>query len=406
MKVKNNILIFENNEKIIDYLEDKSNDMIDYINSSNDSNFTLIRKFITHSDLPTYAKKTWKEQELNRNLLYYLSSWEMNDIELRENKTFEVAKQSNILIPSIFYEKLWIEQLKRRSWNQKTQHNHKIINDYASVYLVNETMEYFSIDYTFKIIEKLDKTVNWIKKDFIQQYEWSFTPIRLTHAIHWIWTKEDTTFHNLRRNIFKNDSLILLIEELKDWTKKVFIILDKNPRFFSILNETNKSYEKFMLKEKKLSENVKVEMFEEEKTRKFQNVWRNKLAEEMMNYTVEDNKIFCPFTWIEADFTDMWTLYRASHIKAFSDCDVKEAFDIDNWLLLVANADALFDKHLITVSENKQLMFSFLIEHDYKLKSRLLLNQEIFQIVLNEKRMLYLKKHREVFLQKENERKK
>jgi hypothetical protein len=73
---------------------------------------------------------------------------------------------------------------------------------------------------------------------------------------------------------------------------------------------------------------------------------------------------------------------------------------------LVANADALFDKFLITVSEDKELIFSFLIEDDYILKSRLLLNQSIFKNVLNEKRMNYLKFHREKFYLKEEERKK
>lgn len=73
---------------------------------------------------------------------------------------------------------------------------------------------------------------------------------------------------------------------------------------------------------------------------------------------------------------------------------------------MVANADALFDKHLITVNENKELVFSFLIQQDYMLQSRLLLNQPIFKSVLNEKRMMYLREHREKFLVKEEERKK
>lgn len=129
------------------------------------------------------------------------------------------------------------------------------------------------------------------------------------------------------------------------------------------------------------------------------------LAAEMMNYTSLENQVFCPFTYITADYNSLKTLYRASHIKSFSKCNIDEAYDLNNGLLLCANADALFDKHLITVSENKELIFSFLIEHDGQLIQMLRLNNEIFKGILNEKRMRYLEYHREEFLQKEALRK-
>jgi len=46
-----------------------------------------------------------------------------------------------------------------------------------------------------------------------------------------------------------------------------------------------------------------VDIIETEKTRKFQSLWRTRLAEEMMIYTTEDEKIFCPLTLIEGDFS-------------------------------------------------------------------------------------------------------
>ncbi|MDU9746729.1 HNH endonuclease, partial [Helicobacter pylori] len=53
--------------------------------------------------------------------------------------------------------------------------------------------------------------------------------------------------------------------------------------------------------------------FQEEKIqRQHQNKWREALAFEMMNYTTIDRSIFCPLTYIEADFDDMKTLFRAS----------------------------------------------------------------------------------------------
>jgi hypothetical protein len=125
----------------------------------------------------------------------------------------------------------------------------------------------------------------------------------------------------------------------------------------------------------------------------------------MMNYTTEDEKIFCPLTLIEADFSTVWTLYRASHIKPYSECNVIDAFDIDNWLLLVANADALFDKHLISIDKDKNLIFSFVIKNEHQLINRLLLNQPIFKTVLNDNRMKFIESHRETFYKKEEERK-
>ena len=83
----------------------------------------------------------------------------------------------------------------------------------------------------------------------------------------------------------------------------------------------------------------------------------------------------------------------------------EEKYDINNGLLLSANADALFDKHLITISENKELVFSYLLDGDDRLKNQLLLLQPIFKPILNEKRMQYLAYHRQVFERKEQERK-
>ena len=77
----------------------------------------------------------------------------------------------------------------------------------------------------------------------------------------------------------------------------------------------------------------------------------------------------------------------ASHIKGFSDPNTtnEEKYDVNNGLLICANADALFDKHLITINENKEIEFSFLLDDDIRLKTQLLLMQPIFKPILNEK---------------------
>ena len=54
---------------------------------------------------------------------------------------------------------------------------------------------------------------------------------------------------------------------------------------------------------------------------------------------------------------------RASHIKAWRDCaNNKERLDPDNGLLLAAHLDALFDKHLVSFSDDGAIMVSDRIE--------------------------------------------
>ncbi|WP_232256528.1 HNH endonuclease [Helicobacter pylori] len=235
-----------------------------------------------------------------------------------------------------------------------------------------------------------------------------FTPIELRQAVHGIGMAEDVEFDRLRHNLFKNDLLYLLIE--KTQTKKnLFIMPFKNPLFFSLLGITNSKWQIYQEQKLKRENNLAAKSstpFQEEKIqRQHQNKWREALAFEMMNYTTIDRSVFCPLTYIEADFDDMKTLFRASHIKGYSDCDEEEKYDINNCLLLVANADALFDKHFITIDENKRLKFSYLLENNHKLKSQLNLNNGIFKDILNDRRMQYLAYHRKIFEEKEQERK-
>lgn len=77
------------------------------------------------------------------------------------------------------------------------------------------------------------------------------------------------------------------------------------------------------------------------------------------------------------------------NIKGFSDPNTtnEEKNDVNNGLLICANANALFDKRLITINENKEIEFSFLLDDDIRLKIQLLLMQPIFKPIVNKKRM-------------------
>lgn len=403
-------VIIEDTDKILEYLDGKSDSIIELINKNKDCDYVLFQKYISHSDVISAGKRLGKEQSVEKNYLYYLSNDKM--LEMEKSQEMESAKQSNIGMPAEFYKTLEIPMLKRRDGQQSTQHEHPLINNYADVYLVNDTLRYFCIEYTEKVFEKLGKSVNWN----FDKYKYTldsgdFTPIKISYAIHGLGIESDTFFHVLRRNIFKTDSFMCLVKiNLDTHKKELYIMLEKNPIFFTIIGETNKTWEKYLklknIKDiQKLTIQEKLAEGNDEKTRNLQSKWKDMLAAEMMNYTSVENEVFCPITYITADYNNLKTLYRASHIKAFAECNSSEAYDINNGLLLCANADALFDKYLITIDENKELVFSFVLEHDEKLKQLLRLNNEIFKSVLNEKRMKYLEFHRAEFKRKEALRK-
>ena len=188
-------------------------------------------------------------------------------------------------------------------------------------------------------------------------------------------------------------------------------MFDRNPIFFTLIGESNLSWQRYAEQQKKIAEAKLsskdiVDPDEDEKTRKQQSKWRDLLAQEMMNYSTSECEVFCPFTYLTCNYNDLGTLFRASHIKAFSSCDdAQEAFDVNNGLLLCANADALFDKHLITIGEDKELIFSYTLKGNPKLINNLLLSQPIFKLILNDKRMEYLAIHRKEFYLEEEKRK-
>ena len=133
-------------DKILEYLDDKSHSMSEYIKDHIDSQYLLIYKYMTHSDLPNKGKRNGSKETVEKDYLYYLSVAQMHKLEESQEKPFESAKQSNIGVPSNFFSAIGMDQLQRRSGAQTTQHEHLKVNDYADVYLVNDTMKYFSSD--------------------------------------------------------------------------------------------------------------------------------------------------------------------------------------------------------------------------------------------------------------------
>ena len=400
--------ILEDRDKIKDFVAKVSAQMFDYINANSSSKFVLFYKALTHSDLPTFGKAT-RPNTHSKNLLYYIKEDEMLNIERKTSKPFQTAHQSCIGLKTKLYDLVGLPQPR--------ENDPYLINDYCEVLVVNENMNYFKAAYTKKVFDKLGKVIvgrakdNWDFNNIdVALSSGKFTSIPLHVAVHGLGMSEDIEFHKMRHHMFKGDVFALLFEINSD-KKRMFILPEKNPIFFSIIGETNKTYEDYQRKlrerliNKTLNKENAASNIDEEVTRQQQSAWRKMLANEMMGYTSVDDQIFCPFTYITVDFEQLGALFVASHIKGFSDVNTtdEEKYDINNGLLLCANADALFDKHLISVNENKELVFSFLM-NDERLKNQLLLLQPIFQPILNEKRMAYLKYHYDMFKELENER--
>jgi len=395
------ITMVENTDKIREFLMYKSDSMSEYLTNNQDDKYILLVKQISHSDLTSSGKRTKVEQPFSKNYLYYLTAEEMEELDGKDNRPFATAHQSNIGVPKdIIYNFLSVSD------PDESGDEHFKINNYCDVYLVNDTLKYFTIDYSFKVFEKLNKVPNWNKEDFVIDLQDDFTPIDLSIAAHGIGVAANKEFDKLRRSIFKSDTMMLLMSKDMNGKLKMFIMFEKNPSFFTLVGEGNRSWEKYLEQNNKqelfeLLKQDKLSAGELEKTRNNQSKWRQLLAEEMMGYTTNENEIFCPLTYITINFDSAGTLFRASHIKGFADCNVDEAFDINNGIIMIANADALFDKHLITIEDDGTIKFSYLLDNNGKLKQELRLTEKVFKAILNDERKKYLKYHREVFNKKE-----
>ena len=381
-----------NRSDIIEVLTPVSASIVEHINGNTTSTYSLWYKFITHSDLINSGKRSGPQQGLENNLLYYLTVNEMRAAGI--NTT---AKQSNIVVPQAVYKELNIPSTKYTKFN-----------DYVPVKVVNDSLTYFTENYTMRIMSLLGKICPWIGKSNYSLADGQFTDLQITKGDQGIGTGDDTLFRLIRHSIFLNDTIYFLIEKESSKKPTLYVQLEKNTKFYSLLNIRYDAWHDYLNWWKKELEKLQKEGADdktiEAKTRRFQAAWKKMLAKEMMNYVNNDSEVICPFTSIKADFDKVPMLFIGSHIKRYADSDIHDKYDPNNGLLLVANADALFDKYMITVSDNKELMFSCLLNDNEELKKSLLLDHEIFKQVLNDKRMEYMAVHRRIFMEKEKTR--
>ena len=91
------------------------------------------------------------------------------------------------------------------------------------------------------------------------------------------------------------------------------------------------------------------------------------------------------------------TALRASHIKSWADSTSKEKGDHENVLLLCANHDALFDKHLISFDDNGYLLISAEISEEERKKLNI---SNDMKIEMNAEMRRYMAYHRKKFEEK------
>lgn len=362
----------------------------------------LIKKRITYSDLVNTVKYCGKTE--NSSPSKYINFY-LTEQEIKENNITYGAKQSNIGIDRRLFDFYGMKKLQRRNGKEHKEKNHKHerLNDYTNVFLYNDHTKDFETSKTVDVLKKLNKRTDKVGK--IQLPKEELIPLQISQAIHGLGIAEDNLFHELRKNTFWNDIMYFLC-----LTNELIVIPKRNAKFYSVLGEVSPLKAQYInmklekqanLGEKRDSLSYKVSI-DEEIDRKFQASWRNALAEEMMNYSSKEGYVMCPITGIEVDFDKVGTLFRASHIKGYAESNDEEKFDINNGLLMVASADALFDKHLFTINDNGDIQTSFYIESNVLF--RLGFTQNLYKPLLNEKRLEYLKYHKNKFELKERER--
>lgn len=362
-------------DKILDALKGVSPAIVSHISSHPRADYLLVWKKITHSDL-CGGKRTSPAQGNDRNILYYLTVDEMDSMGLAL-----VAHQSNLLIPSAVYNALSVTPLK------------DVVIEFT---LVNDSAEYFTPDYTIPVVHALGKVFPWRPEECSYVMDKGpFTSMHMTYGDHGVGTSNDPEFQALRKNVFVDDVAYFLVENL-GFTKRLYIILSKAEKFYDVLSLAGKEPEPEVASSEVMTTETEV--------RTEQDIWKDRLAEEMMRHASSDTDVFCPLTGIRGPYEKLKMLFIASHIKAYANCEEHEKYDVNNGLLLTAGADALFDKYMITISEEKDIVFSFLIADNEELKRSLCLDKEVFREIFTSERMEYIKEHRRIFLEKERER--
>lgn len=95
------------------------------------------------------------------------------------------------------------------------------------------------------------------------------------------------------------------------------------------------------------------------------------------------------------------SVLRASHIKEWAESSKEERIDANNGLLLCANHDALFDRHLISFEpDTGNICISASIDDEQRNALNI---SESARLSMNERMKAYMQIHYQKFIEKENQ---
>ena len=134
---------------------------------------------------------------------------------------------------------------------------------------------------------------------------------------------------------------------------------------------------------------------------KFKYIYKNTKIEERIKRDhqrkfrkeLENRYNFCIITGRGEEF------YEACHIVPFCESDNKNMYDINNGILLSSELHKLFDKHLISINDNKVVISNKILINSNNID---IIKYNGKQLYLNKETCENLKQHYKIFLDKNN----
>ena len=252
-------------------------------------------------------------------------------------------------------------------------------------FLLDSKEEYFNPQQPYIKKDTMSNRYNIMenKIDKLSNGFLNFRLYRVDVAPPRVYMNAESEYYDLMRRIGLPNISYLSILKLKDNNNNnnLFyfrIFIDYKPDIIGYKMPKEIEQENEINSKSNLSQKMKETMI---KARTGQGEYRNKLLLECP---------YCPFTLVNDE-----RLLIASHIKPWSKSNDKEKIDPKNGFMLTPTYDRLFDQGFITFDDNKKLYVSPWISPMNQKRLNIYTNKFIEYLQLDEKRIEYLKYHRE-----------
>lgn len=242
---------------------------------------------------------------------------------------------------------------------------------------VNPQQEYAKKEKMPEIYEGLQFAVKQLPREVLkfEMYRVGVQPPR-------VYLNSKSNYYDFMRSLGLPNISYLSVLKLRSRTNRLLyyykMFIDYKSDIVNYEMKSEKEQEERISKDKNLSSKVKDSLI---KSRIGQGDYRRKLLEECN---------CCPFTKVTDE-----RLLVASHIKPWALADDKEKVDPKNGFMFTPTFDRLFDRGFISFEDDKTLMVSPWISPMNQKRLGIYNGKIIRDLPLDEKRMEYLKFHRE-----------